>query len=257
MRAVRYPLLPRLRVRLRRDGRSSASSPTTRARPSARCSPSASSLAAALFWALVVATGAARRLRTLLRGATSPSPSGSAPSATAPGRCYFAALQRLDASLLVAAALHVPGDGHGRRDRARARARRAGARLGGARARLGRPRPRRSPGAGRGRARSASERCSGSLPPSSTAPTSSPRPASPTASAPLVLSALVCTGGAATLTLAGRRAAICTRAPSARTGFGWLAAIAVVSTVAAVTLFFAGLGASARRPPRSSRPPSR
>ena len=38
----RHPPLPRLRRRVRRDGRSSASSPTTRARPSARCSPSAS-----------------------------------------------------------------------------------------------------------------------------------------------------------------------------------------------------------------------
>jgi drug/metabolite transporter (DMT)-like permease len=58
---------------------------------------------------------------------------------------------------------------------------------------------------------------------------------------PIVLSALVCTGAAATLTLAS--AALGDLRPGALSGagFGWLAAIALVSTVAAVSLFFAGL----------------
>jgi drug/metabolite transporter (DMT)-like permease len=56
---------------------------------------------------------------------------------------------------------------------------------------------------------------------------------------PLLLSALVCTGAAGTLTLVGAvdgGLAIPTAA-----GLGWLAAIAVVCTVVAVSLFFAGL----------------
>jgi drug/metabolite transporter (DMT)-like permease len=58
---------------------------------------------------------------------------------------------------------------------------------------------------------------------------------------PVVLSALVCTGAATTLTLAS--AALGDLRPGALgpAGFGWLGAIAVVSTVAAVSLFFAGL----------------
>ncbi|HYF25434.1 MAG TPA: EamA family transporter [Baekduia sp.] len=59
--------------------------------------------------------------------------------------------------------------------------------------------------------------------------------------APLTLSALVCTGAVVTLT-AGALAAGDLR-PGAVTaaGAGWLAALAVVSTVGAIALFFAGL----------------
>ncbi len=56
---------------------------------------------------------------------------------------------------------------------------------------------------------------------------------------PLLLSALVCTGAAATLTLAGFVEG--GLQPVSAAGFGWLAAIAIVCTVAAVSLFFAGL----------------
>lgn len=58
---------------------------------------------------------------------------------------------------------------------------------------------------------------------------------------PLALSALVCTGATVTLTLA--TVAIGDLHPAAVTaaGWAWLAAIAVVSTVGAVGLFFAGL----------------
>jgi drug/metabolite transporter (DMT)-like permease len=58
---------------------------------------------------------------------------------------------------------------------------------------------------------------------------------------PLVLSALVCTGAATTVTLAGAASGDLAPAAVSEAGLGWLAAIAVVSTVAAVTLFFAGL----------------
>ena len=58
---------------------------------------------------------------------------------------------------------------------------------------------------------------------------------------PLVLSALVCTGAATTLTLAGVAAGDMSPGDVSAEGFGWLAGIAVVSTVGAVSLFFAGL----------------
>ena len=58
---------------------------------------------------------------------------------------------------------------------------------------------------------------------------------------PYLLSAIVCTGAAATLTIGS--AAIGELRPAAVTAQGWLwlSAIAVVSTVAAIGLFFAGL----------------
>jgi drug/metabolite transporter (DMT)-like permease len=56
---------------------------------------------------------------------------------------------------------------------------------------------------------------------------------------PLVLSALVSTGAAATLSLVGWLDG--GFAPVSAAGLGWLAAIAVVCTVVAVSLFFAGL----------------
>ena len=58
---------------------------------------------------------------------------------------------------------------------------------------------------------------------------------------PLVLSALVCTGAATTLTLAGAAGGDMRLGEVSAAGFGWLGGIAVVSTVGAVSLFFAGL----------------
>jgi len=58
---------------------------------------------------------------------------------------------------------------------------------------------------------------------------------------PLVLSTLVCTGAAITLTLAALAGGDLDPAGVSAAGFGWLAGLAVVSTVAAVALFFAGL----------------
>ncbi len=58
---------------------------------------------------------------------------------------------------------------------------------------------------------------------------------------PLALSTLVCTGAATTLTLAGLAGGDLDPASVSATGFGWLGGLAVVSTVGAIALFFAGL----------------
>jgi drug/metabolite transporter (DMT)-like permease len=58
---------------------------------------------------------------------------------------------------------------------------------------------------------------------------------------PLALGTLVCTGAAATLTLGGIIAGQLDPGGVSPAGYGWLAALAVVSTVGAVGLFFAGL----------------
>jgi drug/metabolite transporter (DMT)-like permease len=57
----------------------------------------------------------------------------------------------------------------------------------------------------------------------------------------LALSTLVCTGAAATLTVAGLAGGGLDLGATSIAGLGWIAAIAVVSTVGAVGLFFAGL----------------
>ncbi|MET0600504.1 MAG: DMT family transporter [Baekduia sp.] len=57
----------------------------------------------------------------------------------------------------------------------------------------------------------------------------------------LALSTLVCTGAAVMLTLVGLTGGGLDLSAVSAAGFGWLAAIAVVSTVGAVGLFFAGL----------------
>ena len=58
---------------------------------------------------------------------------------------------------------------------------------------------------------------------------------------PRVLAALVCTGAAASLTVASVLLGELRPGELTAAGWGWLACLAVVSTVAAVSLFFAGL----------------
>ena len=58
---------------------------------------------------------------------------------------------------------------------------------------------------------------------------------------PLALSTLVCTGAAMTLTLAGLAGGDLDPGSVSATGFAWLSGLAVVSTVGAIALFFAGL----------------
>jgi drug/metabolite transporter (DMT)-like permease len=59
--------------------------------------------------------------------------------------------------------------------------------------------------------------------------------------APLALSTLVCTGAAATLTLAGLAGGDLEPARVSAAGFAWLGGLAIISTVGAIGLFFAGL----------------
>jgi drug/metabolite transporter (DMT)-like permease len=58
---------------------------------------------------------------------------------------------------------------------------------------------------------------------------------------PLVLSTLVCTGAGVSLTLAGLAGGDLDTGAVTAEGYAWLGALAVVSTVGAVALFFAGL----------------
>jgi drug/metabolite transporter (DMT)-like permease len=58
---------------------------------------------------------------------------------------------------------------------------------------------------------------------------------------PLTLSTLVCTGAAVSLTLAGLAGGDLDPGAVSAAGWGWLGALALVSTVGAVALFFAGL----------------
>jgi drug/metabolite transporter (DMT)-like permease len=58
---------------------------------------------------------------------------------------------------------------------------------------------------------------------------------------PIVLSTLLCTGAATTLTLAGLGSGDLAPGRVSPAGFAWLSGLAVVSTVGAIALFFAGL----------------
>ena len=195
-------------------------------------------LAAALFWALVAATGAARNLRTLARRDVALAFGLGAVGYSAQAGAYFVALQRLDASLLslllytFPAMVTVAAIALGRE---RANPRTAASLVlasGGLFLVLA--------GAG-----------AGALDPLGTLLGVSAAVIYTTyilTSAgvaqrlgPLVLSALVCTGAATTLTVGGAVMGDVRPGSVSAAGFGWLAGIAVVSTVGAVSLFFAGL----------------
>jgi drug/metabolite transporter (DMT)-like permease len=195
-------------------------------------------LAAALFWALVLGTGAARQLRTLPRREIGLAFALGAVGYSAQAGAYFAALKRLDASLLslllytFPAMVTVAAIALGRE---RASRRRAGALVlasGGLFLVLA--------GAG-----------AGALDPAGTVLGITAAVVYTTyilTSAgvaervgPLLLSALVCTGAATTLTSATAVAGDLHPGNLTPAGFGWVTAIAVVSTVGAVSLFFAGL----------------
>jgi drug/metabolite transporter (DMT)-like permease len=195
-------------------------------------------LAAALFWALVACTGAARRLRGLSRRDLCTALALGGIGYSAQAGAYFAALDRLDASLLslllytFPAMVTVAAIALGR-ERANLRASAALA-LSSA-----------------GLVLVLAGAASGSLDPVGTLLGLSAAVIYTTyilTSAgiagrvdPLVLSALVCTGAAATLTLGSAVRGDLHPEALSPAGFGWLAGIAVVSTVIAVTLFFAGL----------------
>jgi drug/metabolite transporter (DMT)-like permease len=195
-------------------------------------------LAAALFWVLVAATGAARRLRELSRRDLALALLLGAVGYSAQAGAYFAALRRLDASLLslllytFPAMVTVAAIALGRE--------RASRRTGGALALASAGLFLVLAGAG-----------AGALDPLGTVLGVSAAVIYSTyvlTSAgvaervgPLLLSALVCTGAATTLTLVGVAGGAVHPGDVSAAGFGWLAGIALVSTVGAISLFFAGL----------------
>jgi drug/metabolite transporter (DMT)-like permease len=195
-------------------------------------------LAGALFWLLVAGTGAARHLRTLSRRDLGMALALGGVAYSAQAGAYFAALQRLDASLLslllytFPAMVTVAAIALGRERANRRTAAALGLASGGLSLVLA--------GAG-----------AGALDPLGTLlgvsaaviySTYILTSASVTERVgPLLLSALVCTGAATTLTLAGAASGDLRLGEVSTAGFGWLAALAVVSTVGAVSLFFAGL----------------
>ena len=195
-------------------------------------------LAAALFWALVLATGAARHLRTLPRRDIGLALALGAVGYSAQAGAYFIALTRLDASLLSLLLYTFP------------------AMVTVAAIALGRERgSRRKTGAlvlaSGGLVFVLAGAGAGALDPlgvllgiaAAVVYTTYILTSSGVAArvGPLLLSALVCTGAATTLTSATAVAGDLHPGNLTATGFGWVTAIAVVSTVGAVSLFFAGL----------------
>jgi drug/metabolite transporter (DMT)-like permease len=195
-------------------------------------------LAAALFWALVAGTGAVRRLRTVSRRDVALGLALGGVAYSAQAGAYFAALERLDASLLslllytfpamVTVAAIMLG-------RERANRRTAGA-LG--LASCGLFLVLAGAGAGALDPVGAMLGVTAAVVYSTYVLTSA---GIAQRVGPLVLSALVCTGAATTLTLAAVAGGDLHVGDVSAAGFGWLAGLAVVSTVGAVSLFFAGL----------------
>jgi len=195
-------------------------------------------LAAALFWALVVATGAARQVRMLSGRDVGIALALGAVGYSAQAGAYFAALQRLDAGLLslllytFPAMVTVAAVALGRE---RASRRKAGALV----------------VASAGLILVLAGAGAGALDPvgallgvtAAVVYTTYILTSAGVAErvGPLLLSALVCTGAATTLTLATVFEGDLHLGDVSAAGFGWLAGIAVVSTVGAVSLFFAGL----------------
>jgi drug/metabolite transporter (DMT)-like permease len=195
-------------------------------------------LAAALFWALVLAGGAAQEVRALAgRDIGVGLAMGGCGYALQAG-CYFAALERIDASLLslllytfpaiVAAAAVALG-----RERMDARRLAAlGLAFGGLVLVVA--------GAGAG----ALDPLGAALGLGAAVVYSTYILVSDgivTRVRPRVLSALVCTGAAASLTVGSALLGELRPGELTAAGWGWLACLAVVSTVASISLFFAGL----------------
>jgi drug/metabolite transporter (DMT)-like permease len=195
-------------------------------------------LAAALFWVLLGVSGLARTLRALPRRDVVMGVLLGAVGYSAQAGAYFGALKRLDASLLSLVLYTFP------------------AMVAVAAVLLGRERlTRRTVGAlvlaGLGGVLVLGGARAGALDPLGTALgftaavvysayilTSAPVSGR---MEPLVLAALVSTGAAGTLTVAGVAGGDLHLGAVTGAGYGWLAAIASVSTVGAITLFFAGL----------------
>ena len=195
-------------------------------------------LAAALFWALVAATGALRDVRRLRRSDGLAALSLGAVGYSLQAGAYFTALRRLDASLLslllytFPAMVTVAEIALGR-ERASRRTMGALALASGGLVLV-------LAGAGTGALDGLGAALGlGAAVVYTTYIVTSARVAGRVA--PLMLSALVATGAATTLTVAGVAGGSLQLGRVTGAGYGWLAGIAVVSTVGAVSLFFAGL----------------
>jgi drug/metabolite transporter (DMT)-like permease len=195
-------------------------------------------LAAALFWALVLAGGAARELRALGgRDLGTGLALGACGYAIQAG-CYFSALERIDASLLSLLLYTFP-----------AMVAVAAFALG--RERIDRRRLAALVLASGGLALVVAGAGAGTLDPLGAALGLGAAVVYTTyilvsegivaRMGPRVLSALVCTGAAASLTAGSAALGEFRPGEVTAAGWGWLACLAVVSTVAAVSLFFAGL----------------
>jgi drug/metabolite transporter (DMT)-like permease len=195
-------------------------------------------LAAALFWALVLAGGAARELRALgSRDLGTGLALGACGYAIQAG-CYFSALERIDASLLSLLLYTFP-----------AMVAVAAFALG--RERIDRRRLAALVLASGGLALVVAGAGAGTLDPLGAALGLGAAVVYTTyilvsegivaRMGPRVLSALVCTGAAASLTAGAAALGEFRPGEVSAAGWGWLACLAVVSTVAAVSLFFAGL----------------
>jgi drug/metabolite transporter (DMT)-like permease len=195
-------------------------------------------LAAALFWALLIGTGAVRDLRALSRRDIGIALALGGVGYSAQAGAYFSALERLDASLLSLLLYTFP-----------AMVTVAAIALGRERASLRTSTALVLASAGlvlvlAGAAAGALDPLGASLGIAAAIVYSAYILTSGGVAArmrPIVLSALVCTGAATTLTLASAVRGDLHPGSVSTAGFGWLAAIAVVSTVGAVSLFFAGL----------------
>jgi drug/metabolite transporter (DMT)-like permease len=195
-------------------------------------------LAALLFWALVARSGGLRRLRTISRRDIALALALGAVGYSAQAGAYFAALRRMDASLLslllytFPAIVTVAAIALGReRFRPRTTAALALASLGLVLV-LALPGTGALDAVGTALAISAAVIYSTYLLVSEGVVSRV---------GPLTLSALVCTGATATLTVAGVADGDLDLGAVSPAGYGWLAAIAVISTVAAVGLLFAGI----------------
>jgi drug/metabolite transporter (DMT)-like permease len=195
-------------------------------------------LAAALFWVLLVCAGGARALRGLSRRDLGLAIALGAIGYGAQAGCYFAALDRLDASLLALVLYTFP------------------TMVTIAAIALGRERASRHTAAALALASIGlvlvlAGAAAGALDPLGTALGLTAAvvyttyilisDGVATRVEPVALSTLVCSGAAVSLTLVGLADGDLQPGSVSATGFLWLGGIAVVSTVGAIALFFAGL----------------
>ena len=195
-------------------------------------------LAAAVFWGLVLATGAARAVRALSRRDLGIGLALGACGYAVQAGCYFAALQHIDASLLslllytfpAMVAVAAVALGRERFDARRATAlvlASGGLVLVVAGAGAGTLRPLGAVlGLGAAVVYTTYILCSQGI---------------AARVRPLVLSAVVCTGASVSLCIGTALLGELRPGSLTAAGWGWLACIAVASTVVAISLFFAGL----------------